>query len=400
MNIKNLHIILLVSISILCVKCIDPIDVETLTFEDALVVEATITNENKLQVINLTRTFQFEAEAPLAESNADVSVIDDAQNVYTFQEVSPGKYVSTTPFAAVANNNYELKITTNSGRSYSSNATQLTGETQIDSIVALAEFNANGEAGISIYVHSYNPSGNASYYRYEYEETYKIIAKNWSPYEAVVISATPPYEVDRVLKTKQDKICYNTLSSQGIFQTETNSLTEDRVSDYKLKFIHEDDFTIRERYSILVKQYVQTQEAFAFYHALEELSNSESIFSQNQPGFISGNLFSEENMEEKVIGFFEVASVSEKRIFFNRKDLLTSGSPILDCPFFSPELENIFGASPLVEAILTGALLFFVEDDGRSLEFVVGPGPYVMVPPECGDCTVLGTNIVPDFWIE
>ena len=27
-------------------------------------------------------------------------------------------------------------------------------------------------------------------------------------------------------------------------------------------------------------------------------------------------------------------------------------------------------------------------------------GDYKVVPRICGDCTVLGTNVVPDFWIE
>ena len=31
---------------------------------------------------------------------------------------------------------------------------------------------------------------------------------------------------------------------------------------------------------------------------------------------------------------------------------------------------------------------------------IPGGGPHVMVIPECGDCTTIGTNVVPDFWIE
>jgi hypothetical protein len=54
---------------------------------------------------------------------------------------------------------------------------------------------------------------------------------------------------------------------------------------------------------------------------LKELSGSDGILSQNQPGFFFGNIKSVENPNEKVIGYFEVSSVSSQRIFFNYEDV-------------------------------------------------------------------------------
>jgi len=78
------------------------------------------------------------------------------------------------------------------------------------------------------------------------------------------------------------------------------------------------------RYSIFVKQYVQNFAAHTFYQTLKDISGSESILSQTQPGFFAGNIKSDDNPNEKVIGFFDVSSVSNKRIFFNFSDLLFS----------------------------------------------------------------------------
>ena len=78
---------------------------------------------------------------------------------------------------------------------------------------------------------------------------------------------------------------------------------------------------IRNRYSILVKQYVQSLAAHTYYETLKEISDNGSILSQTQPGFFRGNISSVDNPREKVIGFFEVSSYSEKRIFFNFSDL-------------------------------------------------------------------------------
>ena len=70
-----------------------------------------------------------------------VEVIDDLQNTYNFQEESPGVYMSENEFKAMPSRQYQLKITTSSGRSYTSHPTELTPEAQINDVIAVKEFN-------------------------------------------------------------------------------------------------------------------------------------------------------------------------------------------------------------------------------------------------------------------
>ena len=401
-NIKYISFIWFLVLFVLTIGCVEQIDLKTITFEDALVVEGTITNELKFHQIKLSRTFKLEESIPATESNAIVQVIDDLQNTYNFQEERPGVYLSETEFKAMPSRQYQLRITTSNGRSYASHPTEITPEAQINDVIAVKEFNSNGTEGISIQVSSFNSNGNARYYRYEFEETYKIVPPYWSPYDEVVVSDVAPFEVDFVPRTKEERVCYNTIFSKGIIQTETNNLVEDKVSKFPVRFISKDNFIITNRYSILVKQYVQSIEAYTFYNILNNLSGSESLFSQNQPGFFSGNLFSNENSEEKVIGFFEVASVSTKRIFVNPREIIkTTPSYISKCTLVAPELVNASGNSPLIEAIKAGTLKFFQVNGGENSPVIPIPGgPYQMAPLPCSDCTVLGTNVMPDFWVE
>ena len=403
--IKNKFIWSSLPLLLLLISCIEPVEIESLTFEDLLVVEATITDEFKNQKINLSRTYELEEDGPLAERNAVVTITDDLQNTYRFEEASPGEYISVNEFEAIQGRQYQLNITTSNGREYASSQTVLTNSSQIDEVLAFAETNEDGVEGVAIKLNSFNPQGNSNFYRYEYEETYKIIAQNWSQYRAIVVSDTFPYEVDTVFKTTQDQICFKTRLSTGILQTETNSLEEDRVSNLAIRFIPSDDPKVFHRYSINVRQYVQSAEAFAFYKVLNELSSSESLFSQNQPGFINGNLFSLSSQSESVMGFFEVSSVSTKRIFFDRREVLGTGPPLGPCRLLAPELTDRFNRSPLIESIQSGSLRFLAINDGVIFEpsQVDGDGPYVMVPEICGDCTVSGganSNIKPDFWID
>ena len=61
-------------ISLLTFSCIEEIEFETETFESALVIEATITNEMKVHEILLSRTFRFEEDGPMPESGASVTI--------------------------------------------------------------------------------------------------------------------------------------------------------------------------------------------------------------------------------------------------------------------------------------------------------------------------------------
>jgi len=396
------HIVSLIFLSLIINSCVEPINIETTTFDNAIVIEALITNELKQHEINLTRTYKLEENAPTAESNADVKIVDASQNTFSFSETAPGKYVSTTAFAATSNNTYQLFITTSSGDSYTSKPNSLTSETEIESLNALAETNENGTLGVSVNVNSFDPSGNSRYYRYEYEETYKIIAPRWSPLNSVVITQD---SVSTTPRLKEEEVCYNTLFSSDIIQTQTSGFSEDRVTQKQVRFLAVDDFIISHRYSILVKQYVQSLEAFSYFKTLKELSGSESLLSQNQPGFVSGNIVSVNNPNEKVLGFFDVSSVSSKRLFFNFRDVFPSdqiSGPLyfINCELFAPRLDDT--SNELINVIQSESLKFYLLNSCCPDEppIVPGGGPHVMVIPECGDCTTIGTNVVPDFWTE
>ena len=155
----------------------------------------------------------------------------------------------------------------------------------------------------------------------------------------------------------------------------------------------------------MVKQYVQSLDVFTYYKTLKKLSISENVFSQNQPGFIQGNIASIENSNEKVIGMFEVSSVSEKRIFFDYKDFYPDASELfyfVSCTFSKPPDFNIGSplAPPLQAGIINGQTKFFDFNPTYQDPNFPDDGPIVVVNTGCGDCTVFGNNFVPDFWEE
>lgn len=379
-------------LSALLFSCTEPYALQTNTFEDVVVIEATLTNELKKQEIKISRTYHFEENGPTFERGANVIITDDQGNTYDFIEQSES-YVSASEFQAEPGRQYKLSITTANGKTYTSTNQTLTTVNQMESVVP-AVVVKEGDRGVQINVSSFDPTNTSKYYRYTYEETYKVIAPKWVSHDLYYDGSTSSFEL--ALRDVNTKTCYSTVNSNTIILTSTNELSEDRVIDFPVRFISNKDYIISHRYSILVKQYIQNLEAYTFYRTLKELSSSESLLSQNQPGFFYGNIKSVSNPQEKVIGFFDVSSVSSKRIFFNYTDLFP-GEPLP--PYFNECTDITFdislagppsGTDRLKKAIETNSVRYFNQQNPE----------YNMVPPVCGDCTSFSSNLIPSFWIN
>ena len=312
-------------------SCIEPYEGSFDLFEDTLVVNAILTNEYKKQEIQLARSYEFGENGPVPERNAYVTITDANGLIFEFEEVEPGSYISLNTFAADIDNSYFLSIRTEDEKSYRSENMELPkATTKLDKLYVERTANDKGVDGLKIFVDAFDPAKSSNYYRYKFIETYKIIAPFWTPYDRVLLFETAPRTPDdqfagpefgTVLREREERLCYGTGTSKTINLIKTSNLSEDRISRHEVRFIAHDNYIITYRYSILVRQYIQSAKAFEYYEVLKGLSQSSTdLFSEDQPGFLTGNIFAVENTKENVAGYFEVATIDEKRIFFNYED--------------------------------------------------------------------------------
>lgn len=375
------------------ISCVDPYHLESTNFEEAIVIEATITNELKKHEVKLSKTYRFEDNGPTFQSGASVYVSDDMGNTYDFEEDN-GKYISVSEFQAMPQRKYQLNITTSDGKSYISNEEILTTSIPISDVNAIVT-TKEGQRGVQLNVNSFDPTATSKYYRYEYEETFKIVSPSW-----VGINLAYDISTDEFYYTYRNpdlRVCYSTDTSYDIILKSTAEQSEDRVQDFEVRFISDQNYIISHRYSILVKQYVENLFAYNFYATLQKLSSSESILSQTQPGFLSGNIKSTSDENEKVIGFFDVASVSTKRIFFNYSDLFPGENLppyAIDC---TPKTYDILEPPPPFGLSPRDFLILEIENNS-SYYFDYQHPLYFMVPPPCADCTTFSSNVIPSFW--
>ena len=409
----NTKIGIVFMITVLFGACIEQFEAETEEFQSILVVDALLTDELQRHRVFLNRTFQFEEEEPVPESGATISVVDDLEVRYAFAETEPGVYYSSSGFAAQPGRTYTLQITTSNGENYQSEATPTPPNIPITEMRATLVTSDLGEEGVGIFLDNTSASTEPTFFRFEYEETYKIIAPRWDPFDLEVIHYiacdTIPYQVGITTREEEQRVCFSSAVSNQIIQASTADLENPEIRNKEIRFISRENYIMSHRYSINVKQFSQTVDAHSFYERLEDFASSENLFSQVQPGLLEGNIFSERE-EEPVLGYFEVATVTEERLYFNYADLFpdeplppypfscnfASSPPLVSMGYHCAGFRECDGdcVSPLIEQILAGLITYAAENDANS------NNPYFTWPRGCGDCRELGSNVVPEFWTE
>jgi len=418
--------------------CVEEFEAEVQDLENILVVDARLTDRVEIQTVYLSRTFEFDS-VPVPENKAQVSLIGANGEVFTFVEGEAGVYNSTTSLQLSSGEAYQLNITTQDGLDYFSDFESLPQPIEIGEMEAIRRTSGSGLDGVAIVLDNHSESSQPEFFRYEYEETYKIIVPHFNPFEwdedniDYDLNDGDGWEVPIKPRVEESKTCFATDISRDLILASTDGLQTTGLQDYEVRFLSKDNFIISHRYSVLVKQYHHSLEANSYFSTLQDFSGSESVFSNVQPGFVEGNLNSV-NPNEQVLGYFELSSYSEKRMFFSFSDIFpnsplppyiincfTGAPPLYPEGFhFTPAPENDVlgnttsedeefiidgnGNSPLIGGILAGLYAYHAENENYE-EYLAtiglgGAAPYLTKPKGCVDCREFGNNEVPEFWEE
>jgi hypothetical protein len=397
--------ILFIAITLFTISCVEVYVPETSVFEDILVVETMLTDEIKYQKVTLTRSYQFEEESPLPETNALVWIEDSANNTFNFNEISNGIYISNQMFGAVPLLKYTLHIKTKDGKEYQSKAESLSTGAQIKNLYSEIE-TENSVNGVRVFLDVENENNENKFYLYQYEETHKIITPIDIESDFQTFNVVPviidgvwkkKFEVLITPHTKQTSVCYKTESQKEIILANTNNLNSE-VTKFPIRFIPNNSYLLAERYTILVKQFSLSENAYYYFNALKKLQNKGSVFMENQPGYIQPNIFSSQDENEKVAGYFSVSQVNSKRIFFNYLDFGFE-KPLY--PYYA--LSDVLDYNDATEKdrdpddrSLIYDYINNVKSEYHVYKFYEGLY-YYSFDYTC-DCTTIATNIKPEFW--
>ena len=401
--------IILFSLFIIC-TCIDPYTPKLKGYDSLLTVDALITNANTSCTVKLTGTMQNQNEIPPAVSDANVYLTDDAGNTSTLINTGGGIYkTDSIEFKGEVGRTYVLHIGTNDGREYESDPCLMYPVPEIDSVYFEKDQQVinNGTQsldGISIYLDS-KEGDNNQYLRWAYEETWKF--KVPYPKKFDYVRGADPDLPGFVPVNDVKEFCWNSNRSDEILIRSIIKGQAEKIKKQPIFFIPtEKSNRLLYQYTVLVKQYSISKNEYDFWNNLKQVNETGNDIFARQPYTVLSNLHNIKNPKERVLGFFQMSAVSQKRKNIVYDDVGYIGLHFYSAPCQSWQIDPSFygGAcqcppstwDDVYQNMTVFSGYFFTEPlydlTGKILSKIV------FTTLECSDCEVTGSHTEPYFW--
>ncbi len=411
--------ITLLFVTLFLPSCTNELGDTFFSFEKAIVVDASFTNELKRHEVRLSYTSAVESTETSLISNATVFIEDDLGGVIRFVQESEGVYLTENMMAGEAGRSYKLVFTIEGGKTYESSYESLVNAPEIDNVsfrpaeTPSRETNENIR-GFQFFIDSDDPTGEANYFRYEWNDAKQTIV----PYPSKVkirIEPDPIHDYDFAYlsrETEDLETCYRFDDSSNIILSSTVGTSGNGVKDIPVKFSPLDYWRFMNRYSIEFKQYAISRQAHDYYGQLKIFNESNGSLFDQQQGVVVGNIEAVGD-DELVLGYFEVAGVSKTRRFYDLENL--NSMSVEEIPSFCgacqtserdtvPLFQTLLG-----EPIMIGDTIF---PSNRILDefkvYDIDPRPQFdnfikifMASNFCVDCRLYGEIVEkPAYWID
>ena len=388
-----------------------------------LVVEGLI-NINDSTYINLSRTVGvMSASTVKPELKATITIESNTGGSYPLKEVGNGVY-SAPSYNLSAANQYRLMIKTSNGSTYASDFEQTKVTPPIDSLITDME-----PDGLHVNINTHDPQNATRYYRWDYSETWQFTSYFDSKYTAQGAATSPltmsPFYVGSGItvlpRTNDIYHCWGGDASATILLNTTAGLSQDIIKNQPITFVASSSEKLSIRYSINIKQYALTQDAYAFWTLLK--TNTEQLGSifDAQPSASIGNIHNVNNPNEVVIGYMSACSVSQKRIYIDHTaEPLSYSTDYQNNNPYGPYGQNncalatnccfVAQLDPKGNLVQYQELSVFIINypnaslipiallDTINLNVYPEKGSHSGADPICADCTLRGTNVKPAFW--
>ena len=369
--------IILLLMLITLTACVEPFDPQIDSYEEILVVDGIVTDEEVAARVRLSRSYSYDQNRSNAETNAIIILSDETGNNYTLTEVDDGYYTyEGNDLNPEVGKLFKLYIMTRDGEEYESDYQEMLQAPDIDSVY-FVDYRGNPSSsyvnreGVDFYLNAEGGEDKSRYYKWEWEESWKIL---------------PPINYPAV------KYCWQFNESSGINIATTENLAENVLNN---EFIYHVPFTQNKlaiQYSANIKQYAVTRDNYIYLTKLQKINRGSGGFFDPIPAALSGNINSLTDPDKPVLGFFEASTVSSKRIFISRQDLeygyIANGFEdceiiyIPDSIFNTGEIRNYYYVYQYFDSFLDDTIV--VMSNLRK----------------CYDCSFVGDPKKPEYWTD
>ncbi|RAI85771.1 DUF4249 domain-containing protein [Algoriphagus yeomjeoni] len=358
---------------------IEPADLSVLVVEGYLDTEGLPSKLKLSYTQNIQTTDSFVPSYP----SAQVFLRSESGEQYPLTDLGSGEFEFANDIPE--NQDYRLYISTNDGRSYTSDLLRPILTPEIIDVGFV-----QNELGVEVYLTTKGDE-NADDFLWTFEETYAFRPKFPSYYKF------DPETADIVFRGQDERtdLCYRGSVSSDLI-LETSSRFEDQfVFRQSITQILENDERLGLKYSILISQKALDKKASEFWEILRKNSDDiGSIFSP-LPSNIGGNINNDQNPDAPVVGFVSLGTIRQKRLFISVQEVAPwiVFEPAYGGCFVEPDT---IPKTEYAQSFASGSFVpvFPIFSEFNELE----PIGYQGSPRPCSDCTLRGTNVKPDFW--
>jgi hypothetical protein len=398
MKVREKYIIL-IAITACCVTgCTKPYAPKVISSpNNYLVVEGTINTGGDTTTILLSRTVPLNSNlTSIPELGAVVTIQSNQNQSYSLPENGNGVYISPALTLATTAQ-YRLSIVTTDGKTYLSDYVTPIVTPTIDSIGFTEESNKQVGTGVQIYVNTHDPKNNTHYYRWDYNETWIFHSEYESFYYSDgtnVLFRTPAQQVYQ---------CWANSISTDIKLGSSAKLTQDVIYQSPLVFIPSTSEKLESRYSILVKQYALSVDAYNYFSLLKQNTEELGSIFDSQPSELTGNIHCTTNATLPVIGYISAGTIQQKRVYINNAQLPQNwiATYPYNCEPDTAFLDFEVRGRPPINQV--AAWLIPLPNPFSITTAIVPPGGtlpigYQYTDRGCADCSIRGTTTKPSFW--
>ena len=358
-------------------------------FTGTLVINAALSNVPGTQTIQISRSDGLLYPEFMPELSCVVELENLLGEQLSFSEASPGYYSAnvTEDFMRIGDQ-YMLRVLTSDGNVYLSDYSQLHPPSSIDKIYYEMESYPTSDPGVYVdgirfYIDFQIDADSSEFMRWELVETYEFHNPD---YEGFI------YSYDRVLRPMPDSLddrqCWITGHVNAIYTLDAANMTSPAYTHMPLHFVSNETQRLSYGYSLLVRQHAMDEPSFRYWDELKKNSHTQSGLYDRLPSMTPSNISNANDPEERVLGYFGVSGVVEKRFFV--KDV--EGLRKYDVRFCYPRPER-----PRFRYLMTADLPVYVSNANDPETGGSHTGETYL---ECLDCRVRNgsSGDPPDFW--
>ncbi|NIJ51369.1 DUF4249 domain-containing protein [Dyadobacter arcticus] len=357
-------------------SCIEPFSPPEVNSDQNYLVVDGFLNVQDTTTISLRRTQNVNEESTFTiETGASLSVVGESGETFLFNESGPGRYI-LEPQQYNTASKYRLRIKTRNGSEYLSDYVAITVTPPIDSVTS--KFDSSRDAMV-FSINTHDAQNKTQFYRWKFEETWE--------YRSAYYSSIEVADNNIILRKNDINLCWGNALSGSILLGSTIKLSSAIIKDLPLFRVPVSTNKLFIKYSVLVRQYGLSREAFEYWTDLSKTTQGTGSLFDPQPSQVTGNIRSVTDSDDLVFGYFSASTEERKRLTIVPK----LGNYARCTP---PDTFDIV-CNPLSDrqcALETSALLITIAGPPLG-EYILG------APASCVDCRLEGgTTVKPSFW--